>query len=138
MLTYNKAHLFIEEPEQNLFPESQHELIFSLVRSLVQSHNANKSWSSITLTSHSPYILTAINILLYLAQAAQKSPEALTDAERELLLSVDAFSAYRIDKDGTVHSIIDAESRLISGDYLDAVSETYEERVNRYVDIIYG
>lgn len=138
LLTYNKAHLFIEEPEQNLFPESQHQLMFALVRSLVQSHKANMTWSSITLTSHSPYILTAINMLLYLAQAAQKSPEALTDAERELLLPVDAFSAYRIDKDGTVHSIIDAENRLISGDYLDAVSETYEERVNRYVDIIYG
>ncbi|MGN1354134.1 MAG: hypothetical protein ACI4V2_04410 [Alloprevotella sp.] len=138
LLTYNKAHLFIEEPEQNLFPESQHELVLALVRALVRTNQANQTSSTITLTSHSPYILTAINMLLYLAQAGQKSPESLTDAERELLLPVEAFTAYRVGKDGNISSIIDPESRLISGDYLDAVSETYEERVNRYVDIIYG
>ncbi|OYQ43319.1 ATP-binding protein [Flavobacterium aurantiibacter] len=50
------TNLIIEEPEQNLFPSTQKALIYYLLKSVAANEN-----HSITMTTHSPYILYAIN-----------------------------------------------------------------------------
>ena len=49
----------IEEPETNLFPEKQVDLLRYLLR------NVNKEGRTITITTHSPYLLSALNNSLF-------------------------------------------------------------------------
>jgi ABC-type cobalamin/Fe3+-siderophores transport system ATPase subunit len=55
---YSYSSLIIEEPEQNLFPENQVNLIYSIIKSLKDRRSMKHQ---ILLTTHSPYILYAIN-----------------------------------------------------------------------------
>ena len=54
---YNFSNVIIEEPEQNLFPETQKELIYHLINKV---NNTDRN-HNLTLTTHSPYILYALN-----------------------------------------------------------------------------
>lgn len=54
---YKHSNIIIEEPEQNLFPETQKELIYHLLN-IVSRTDKNHS---LTLTTHSPYVLYALN-----------------------------------------------------------------------------
>lgn len=53
---YHYTQLIIEEPEQNLFPETQRDLVYHLLR-LMQNGRENE----LVITTHSPYILYALN-----------------------------------------------------------------------------
>ncbi|MDR2232120.1 MAG: AAA family ATPase [Tannerella sp.] len=53
---YAKSQIVIEEPEQNLFPTTQRDLVYHLLKSL----NLGRG-DRLTLTTHSPYILYALN-----------------------------------------------------------------------------
>ncbi len=50
----NSSNLIIEEPEQNLFPETQKALVYYLLNKCKDKHE-------LTLTTHSPFILYALN-----------------------------------------------------------------------------
>lgn len=49
------SEIYLEEPEQNLFPQTQVELVYSLLS------NAAEHQDNIFIASHSPYILYALN-----------------------------------------------------------------------------
>ncbi|MES2655561.1 MAG: hypothetical protein V4620_08230 [Bacteroidota bacterium] len=61
----HRTNLIIEEPEQNLFPSTQKQLIYKLLEYLVSDLD-----HSLTITTHSPYVLYAINncILSYIVK----------------------------------------------------------------------
>lgn len=63
----------VEEPEQNLFPSSQKEMLFSLLK-YNNANNANK----LIMTTHSPYL---INILSIAIQAGVVKGKASTKSE---------------------------------------------------------
>ncbi len=54
---YDFSNVIIEEPEQNLFPETQKELIYHLLNKVSRTDKNH----SLTLTTHSPYVLYALN-----------------------------------------------------------------------------
>ena len=54
---YSYSRLFIEEPEQNLFPKTQMELIYHILKQLNNSNRNHKLF----ITTHSPYVLYALN-----------------------------------------------------------------------------
>jgi predicted ATPase len=47
----------VEEPEQNLFPDSQQKLLHSLLE-----YNNNKSGNKLIMTTHSPYLINYLSI----------------------------------------------------------------------------
>ena len=49
------SNIIIEEPEQNLFPQTQVTLMYDILK------NINKDRDSLVITTHSPYILYALN-----------------------------------------------------------------------------
>ena len=115
----SSCNFIIEEPEQNLFPSTQAQLISYLLNIC----NAQEKQHSFTLTTHSPYILTQLNILLFagLLQKRGKADqvsEYVSDA-----IAPDELNVYAVQNDGTVVSIIDPETNMISQNYLDSVSE---------------
>ena len=54
------TNIYLEEPEQNLFPKTQCELVGELIRLI----NSNED-HSLTISTHSPYILSSVNNLIY-------------------------------------------------------------------------
>jgi energy-coupling factor transporter ATP-binding protein EcfA2 len=117
--TEQAQSFIIEEPELNLYPTAQQGLLNWLVEKCTKGEN------DLTITTHSPYILSSCNLLLEAYKVAQLRP----DLEEEIAaivpkacwLNPDEFAAYYV-ADGTVKPITDDRTHLIGGNELDAVS----------------
>lgn len=139
ILTYQYANLFVEEPEQNLFPQSQWELLCQIVAAVNTAPAPHAPHgNAIVLTTHSPYILSALNILAKASVAMQKDP-ARTQATvpAPAILPIGDIAAYHI-TGGQALSLIDEELGMINGNALDAVSDDIEEKTCILNEIIYG
>ena len=111
---YAKTQFIIEEPEQNLFPEAQRDLVYYLLQKL-QSEREH----TLTITTHSPYILYALNNCMMAGLVHEKMKEA-DKIKLKCLSSKIApkdVSIYEI-KDGIVDKI-QRENGLISTNYFD-------------------
>ena len=106
--------LIIEEPEQNLFPATQKSLIYFLLDSI--SKNINHT---LTLTTHSPYVLYAINNCIMASIVWEK----LSVKEKERLqcinneISSKIISIYEI-KEGKIKNI-QQDDGLIGDNFFD-------------------
>ena len=90
-----------------MYPETQREMV-KLIALL-----ANKTGSRIILTTHSPYLLSAINNLLYAAKIGLKAESSTHDKivariPEDQWLSTESVSAYFVEKGG-IDNIIDQE-----------------------------
>jgi predicted ATPase len=117
---YIDTHSFIiEEPELNLYPTAQQGLLNWLVEKCTQGEN------DLTITTHSPYILSSCNLLLEAYKVAQLRPDLEAEiaaiVPKAYWLNPDEFAAYYV-ADGTVKPITDERTHLIGGNELDAVS----------------
>lgn len=140
-MKYQSAQLFIEEPEQNLYPDAQRKLVQNIIRHLKAVNSVGKHRSMVVLTTHSPYVLSILNVLMADAAAVEKKPgnERLKDVvDESTLLPTDAFSAYFINKDGVFEDIKDMEIPMLSGINLDSVSDWVDEHVGRINEILYA
>lgn len=120
MNTRNRNSIFfIEEPEAHLFPVSQKHIV-SLI-GLIYNMQQNS-----VITTHSPYILTAINNLLLaydvMQEKGEKSIEKIID--KDFCINFDDIQAYTI-KNGKLISIMNKEERLIGINIIDSVSEEF-------------
>jgi len=129
---------FIEEPEAHLFPVSQKQIV-SLIATIY-----NTFGHSFFITTHSPYILTAINNLVVGQDAFHKANgnnDKLKRLEKYLptdeLIRLEDVSAYTLNK-GKLESIIDMENRLIGASILDAVSDEFDLAFGVATEILYG
>lgn len=108
--------IYFEEPEAHLHPGAQRsvmEMVAFLVRRGVR----------VLLTTHSPYILYAVNNFL-MAQKVLDAGQALpADVLSETALRPEQVAAYRFSPDGSVHDIMDMEVGLIDEDELDQVAD---------------
>jgi len=114
--------IFVEEPELSIFPKTQYDLM-RLFAWLSSEPRLNFPFA---ITTHSPYILSSFNNLIYAGQLAKQKPE-LKDEIAALVpehfwVEDGSFRAYCI-HDGALKSIL-SESGLIDGEYLDSVSST--------------
>jgi energy-coupling factor transporter ATP-binding protein EcfA2 len=120
---YSSDDLTIEEPEASVFPQTQYEL----VREFAALANEVDFQPHFTITTHSPYILTAFNNLIEAGQVARAKPE-LKDEIAKLIpekfwIKEGDFKAYAIEG-GVLKSIVAEDTGLVSANYLDQVSET--------------
>lgn len=72
-------HIFIhiEEPELSLYPESQKSLIDFLINRCFQIEHADKM--SLVMTTHSPYIVNYLNLLVQRAKVSSPKTDAQID-----------------------------------------------------------
>lgn len=136
---YNYPQLYIEEPEQHLYPTSQAKLLRDIISQFTLAMNKTGYPGYVVMTSHSPYILTQLNVLLKARKAFRENKEAtLIFIPQDCILPLNYYSAYFVTQDGRMENMMDRETGLIKGEYLDAISETTENELNQLNDIIYG
>lgn len=129
--TSNKRVL-IEEPELNLFPTAQIELINNIVKSV---YNPIKV-SSLVITTHSPYILNAINNLAFAFVAGgHDSEQANKLIPKESWINPDHLQAYYF-SDGKVLDIKDESNRLIVAEEIDNASNETSEMLYKLSELV--
>lgn len=138
LMTYMGAVFFIEEIEQNLYPESQANLLKHVVAAIKSANSRYpENHSMVSLTTHSPYILSMLNVLMAASEAYQIDADATTAIVPEkYILPRNSISAYYLTSDGTVLNIIDPEFYMVDGMNLDSVSQIVEDDLDRLNDII--
>lgn len=116
----------VEEPENNLFPENQ----VHLLRELIKLVNENESSNHLIVTTHSPYLLSAINILLTAGNLAEDSTiKEQVDAiiPPSFQLCTEDVSVYslgcRINEGPYCKDLIMPETGMVGLNYLDSVSQ---------------
>ena len=138
---YQSVQFFIEEPEQNLFPMSQKDLVLNIVSHLVAVQGQQSSM--VVMTTHSPYVLSVVNELMAEARldaANWHTPIAGADdfINHKCLMPQDSYSAFFINGSGTFEDLIDRDLPMVSGLQLDGVSDWVEERIAQINKFIYG
>ena len=110
--------LVIEEPEAHLFPDTQKRVVQFI------SKFANNNNNQVLITTHSPYILTSINNLLYAEKVGKKKPKEVRQIiPQNSWLDIGKTAAYLVGGSKEYLSdIIDKESSLISAEQIDTVS----------------
>lgn len=136
-ITYRRSRIFIEEPEENLFPESQYELILAIIKALKGTNERIGEDNYVMMTTHSPYILSTVNLLLKNAVASGSLAGMDGILGEEHVLPVNKFGAYCADH-GTMIDILDKESGFIDGEYLDTISQEMNRRAAMINEAIYG
>lgn len=133
---HRRISLHLEEPELSLFPTNQWGLMQYLVKECIMGERAE---IDLTMATHSPYILTALNIMM-LAYRARLRDTSLADAivgHDFPALDPDSVKVWRM-TNGYLETIFDDELQLIDGTVLDEVSDTYESLILGLNEIIYG
>ncbi|MBD2295733.1 AAA family ATPase [Anabaena sphaerica FACHB-251] len=128
ILDKTSVFMVFEEPEAHLYPETQSDIV-ELIGLLANVYN-----NQIIITTHSPYILSAFNNLLYAYQVGKNK----VGDEREAVESIvnskswidpDRISAYFISENG-YESIIDEELKLIQAEKIDSASSIINDKFN--------
>lgn len=126
----------IEEPEQNLFPSNQRELLYYLVR----LYNQTETYGMI-LTTHSPYTLSCMNVLMLAGKIAMYNSDLRSEVVNIVgennYLSPELVAVYKLDpqSDKYCEDLKNPKTRLISMNSLDAVSEKIGEEYDKLFEI---
>ena len=128
----------VEEPELNIFPITQKALIGYLADRCTKGNN------SLFINTHSPYVLTALNNLIFAYQVAEVLPERADEiakiVPREQWLNPDDVAAYYVGEDengekGGIHSIFNRKTGLIGQNELDEVSDELGDEFSALMNI---
>jgi AAA15 family ATPase/GTPase len=126
----------IEEPEAHLFPSSQKSL--AEIISLLSNSNDNQ----IFITTHSPYILAAINNLMQAYKTGQDHPEKTNEIiDKELWLDPKRVSAYFVGgegNEGEIRNILDKELNSIAIEEIDSITEVFNSDYDKLTDLEYN
>jgi len=110
------SQIYFEEPEAHLHPGAQRS-VMAMVAFLV------RRGVRVLLTTHSPYILYAVNNFLMAQKVLDAGHTLPADVLSETALRPEQVAAYRFSPDGSVHNIMDMEVGLIDEDELDQVAD---------------
>lgn len=130
----DRYRIYIEEPEAHLFPSAQSDLIDFLVHMGIGGHGRY------IITTHSPYVLTRLNVLKKAALIAKKKPRSAEKIQKIIrgntYVGMKGLAAYTI-KNKQVISVIGKDG-LIDGDYLDNISGQLSREFNELLEIEYS
>lgn len=108
----NALRIFCEEPEAHLHPTAQRKLVDAIA--LLTKENQR-----FVLTTHSPYVIYALNNCLLAHQLLASGQPIPASATGVVPLRPDQVSAYRFVRGGCAESLLDQETGLINTEELD-------------------
>ena len=155
---FKRQNLIIEEPEQNLFPETQKKLVNHIIN--INKNIENKEFTNLNdkfekqmmkvvsdwkanllITTHSPYILSTLNNLMFAYNVGSMENGINKNAVNEIIpvqnwVNPNDVSCYLM-KDGKAFSIKDKEG-LIEASTIDSVSKELNEEYDKIINIEIG
>ncbi|MBK5203609.1 MAG: AAA family ATPase [Prolixibacteraceae bacterium] len=122
ILKVQSSQLIIEEPEQNLYPNTQKKVIYEFLKIIKNS----KKEISLTITTHSPYVLYALNNCILGGNVKDKYKGENLPSQ-ESWIDPDSVSVWQINK-GEVSCIQNKEFHTIGKQYFnDIMNEIMDE-----------
>ena len=125
--------IFLEEPEISIFPETQYELVKWIVNAL----NSNGLDNSISIATHSPYILSSFNNLIQANNSIiannEKSNEIKTLMNTTCFTDFEEITVCEI-KNNCLYDIKDYEVNLINANGIDSVSDIIQTQFSKLLD----
>jgi len=117
--SYNSTNFIIEEPEQNLFPTTQRELINYLFIKMNEERN-----HTLLLTTHSPYILYSINNCLmgYNIKDEIDNYEKTDITNKASWINPDLVSIWQV-HDGQLVSVKDDTTKTVTKHYFNEITK---------------
>lgn len=126
----------VEEPEQNLFPSSQWDMLKSLL-----TFNSQGKHNRLVLTTHSPYIVNYLSLAIQAKHLQQRLiehnrqdllPQLYAVVPEEALLAADDVAIYQCnERDGSIHSLPSFEGipsdRNLLNDWLRAGNDLFDK-----------
>ena len=134
---FTHTQFIIEEPEQNLFPQTQIDLLYHLISEI--NHGRNHR---LVLTTHSPYVLYALNncLMAYLVKDKIDAEAAAAIDSVKYMLNPEDVSVWSI-KEGFVrndkdepHKTIQDERGLIRKNYFNEVMRLVMSDFNKLLE----
>jgi predicted ATPase len=123
-----KKSYTVEEPELSLFPTAQKALVeFFAEKVLGCGHE-------LVITTHSPYILTSLNNLIFAHQVGQTASQVNEVISHGFWVNSQDVVSYFV-KDGKTSFIIDDELQQIRADEIDGVSNIINATYDKILEI---
>ena len=136
ILEKRKAFVVIEEPEAHLFPMSQ-KAIVELIALFT-----NVTESQTIITTHSPYILTSLNLLIYSSKVenAKKYREESSVIPKMVRVTSQKYDAFYLPSEENnwmekLTSIKDKETGLIDTEFIDKVSDVTNTALEKLIEL---
>ena len=130
--------IIIEEPELNLFPVVQTNLLKQIFE------RANNSLSNIYITTHSPYVFSEVDNLIFAndiySAALEKGNNDLAHKVTKLIrpetmIRYEDISSYYFEDNGNVKKVNDDKHRLSGADAVDMASDISSSVFDRLMDL---
>ncbi len=133
ILENKKCFVVIEEPEAHLFPDAQ-KTIVEIISLFIYS-----TGSSVLLTTHSPYILTSWNLLVYSYIVETKKKNAGKEAvvPKAVRMPNGEIDAYLVNgrEEQYLEQITEGEDGLIDAMEIDKISDVINQRTEWLLDM---
>ncbi len=126
----NIIRLFLEEPEAHLHPTAQ----IALIEFIAQMTRKNLRF---VLTTHSPYIVYALNNFLMAQQILDAGGRLPVSAAANTALRCEQVSAYRFTSAGNVEPLLSTETGLIDTKELDDPAGRLNATFSEMMDMMY-
>jgi len=126
------AFVFVEEPEAHLFPDAQKDLV-ELMSFLTNSLN-----SSFFITTHSPYILSAVNNHVYAHLVGQKFENEVSKViDKSQWINPNTVGGFLVDG-GHLINLFDNELNMLKTELIDSASSRINNEYDQIFNLEYG
>jgi len=127
---YFFTNFIIEEPEQNLFPTTQRDLIYHLFDQIINTKRPH----NLLITTHSPFVLYAINNCI---MGKRISTDMSIDEQQELKsygswIEPASISVWQM-QDGAIASVLDERTGTVTKHYF---NEIMNELLTEYYEML--
>lgn len=133
----DRKTVYIEEPEAHIFPNAQRKL----VELIAAAFNLHPGKTQFFITTHSPYVLTAINNLLQAGEVynldlkGEKLKKLEQLVPKMIALNAEDLAVYSITSEG-VENILSIEFGLIDTNIIDQVSNDLSIEFGELLDLV--
>ncbi|GMU90696.1 MAG: hypothetical protein AMXMBFR49_29010 [Chlorobiota bacterium] len=122
----------IEEPETHLYTDAQ----VDIVNLLAHFHKLDDN--QLVITTHSPYVLSAFNNLIFANEVGRKKEEKISSIiHKQYWLDSTKVSAMFVDN-GKVENILDPDLNQIAAERIDSASRLINEQYDQMMEHLYG